>query len=505
MAVARHKREIGMFGDVLLGLVSYLAVLAWHVHLPLPAWSDGLLPIVVGIWWLVSAAVRRDVSYRLGGVGVEVRDTVALNAVAGSLVALIALLGWHLVASRLVLAVFPLVSAVVGILGRIGLREIVAHRRRHGRDLRQVLVVGPAGASRRLLDSGLHPDTGLRAVGLLVPPGETVAAMAEAAATAEEPAVGGRSRRTATRVRRRTPQEAAAGAPLLYTSQGRRVLVRELPETPVLGTYDDLADVLHGRAVDQLAVTAPLDDPGLRPIVDLATAEGKTVWLVLDAFGSRLMGREGSGHIVVLTPEHDSYGLVAKRMLDIAVSAIALAVATPIMLGCALAIRMEDPSAPVIFRQRRVGLHGREFSCYKFRSMVADAERQRRDLLHRNEMDGPVFKIKNDPRITRVGRVLRKYSLDEIPQLWNVLRGDMSLVGPRPPLPDEVRSYRPEFRRRLAFRPGLTCLWQVSGRNRVDFKRWMQLDLEYVDNWSVWLDLKILLRTIPVVFFGSGM
>jgi exopolysaccharide biosynthesis polyprenyl glycosylphosphotransferase len=273
----------------------------------------------------------------------------------------------------------------------------------------------------------------------------------------------------------------------------------------VLGTYDDLPAVLHEHAVDQIAVTAPLDDPGLRPVIDLAIAEGKTVWLVLDAFGSRLMGQGGAGHVVVLTPERNSYGLLFKRLFDIAVAAVCLAITSPVFAACAIAIKLDDPSAPAIFRQSRVGLHGRTFTCLKFRSMVPDAERRRQDLLARNEMDGPVFKIKDDPRITPVGRVLRKHSFDELPQLWNVLRGDMSLVGPRPPLPDEVREYQPEFRRRLTFRPGLTCLWQVSGRNRLDFGQWMRLDLEYVDNWSFWLDLAILLRTIPVVLFGSGM
>ncbi len=136
---------------------------------------------------------------------------------------------------------------------------------------------------------------------------------------------------------------------------------------------------------------------------------------------------------------------------------------------------------------------------------IAALPHGRAALLDRNEMDGPVFKIRQDPRITAVGRVLRRYSLDELPQLWNVLRGDMSLVGPRPPLPHEVAAYAPEFRRRLAFRPGLTCLWQVAGRNGVDFRRWMELDLRYVDNWSFVLDLLILLRTIPTVLFGTGV
>ena len=142
---------------------------------------------------------------------------------------------------------------------------------------------------------------------------------------------------------------------------------------------------------------------------------------------------------------------------------------------------------------------------YKFRTMVENAEAKLHELLAYNEMEGPAFKMKNDPRITKAGKILRKFSIDELPQLWNVLKGDMSLVGPRPPIPSEVDKYEPWQRRRLSMRPGITCLWQVSGRNKiVDFDDWMRLDLEYIDNWSLWLDCKILFKTAPVVLFGIG-
>jgi lipopolysaccharide/colanic/teichoic acid biosynthesis glycosyltransferase len=158
----------------------------------------------------------------------------------------------------------------------------------------------------------------------------------------------------------------------------------------------------------------------------------------------------------------------------------------------------------VLFRQTRCGLNGRFFTLYKFRTMVEDAEERRRELMHLNEMNGPVFKLRSDPRVTAFGRFLRRFSLDELPQLWNVVRGDMSLVGPRPPIPEEVAKYQRWQRRRLAMKPGLTCLWQVSGRNDLDFDRWMQLDLEYIDSWSPTLDFKILLKTIPAVLSGKG-
>jgi lipopolysaccharide/colanic/teichoic acid biosynthesis glycosyltransferase len=173
------------------------------------------------------------------------------------------------------------------------------------------------------------------------------------------------------------------------------------------------------------------------------------------------------------------------------------------MLVAAIAIRLES-SGPVLFKQVRAGRNGRKFVMYKFRSMCTDAEKRLAELMHLNEMDGPVFKITHDPRITKVGRFIRKTSIDELPQLFNVLFGDMSLVGPRPPLPAEVAQYEGWQRRRLSVRPGITGMWQVSGRNAVDFARWMELDLEYIDRWSLWLDLQILFRTVPAVLMRSG-
>ena len=158
----------------------------------------------------------------------------------------------------------------------------------------------------------------------------------------------------------------------------------------------------------------------------------------------------------------------------------------------------------MLFRQKRCGLNGRIFDVLKLRSMHLDAEKRRADLVALNEMDGPVFKIRNDPRITRVGRWLRRLSIDELPQLWNVVRGEMSLVGPRPPIPGEVDEYDVGQRRRLSMRPGITCLWQVAGRNTIGFAEWVQLDLEYIDRWSLLLDTKILLRTLPAVLKGTG-
>jgi exopolysaccharide biosynthesis polyprenyl glycosylphosphotransferase len=199
----------------------------------------------------------------------------------------------------------------------------------------------------------------------------------------------------------------------------------------------------------------------------------------------------------------DALALAGKRVFDVVGSALALALFAPVVVAATVAIKLGSPGT-VFFRQLRVGLNGRPFQMLKFRSMYQDAEERLEALRARNEMSGPVFKMKNDPRVTPIGRFLRRTSLDELPQFWNVLKGEMSLVGPRPPIPAEVRQYKRWQRRRLSVRPGITCLWQISGRNNVDFDRWMELDLEYIDRWSLWTDLTICLKTIPAVLSARG-
>lgn len=192
-----------------------------------------------------------------------------------------------------------------------------------------------------------------------------------------------------------------------------------------------------------------------------------------------------------------------KRALDITVALIAIFLSSPIMLLTILAIKLDSPG-PVLFRQTRVGKDGEHFPCYKFRSMYIDAEQRKAELMVKNEADGPVFKMKHDPRITKVGRIIRKLSIDELPQLFNVLKGEMSLVGPRPALPSEVDKYNYDQIGRLHAIPGITGLQQVSGRSDVDFKRWVELDLQYISEQSIWKDLEILIKTIPAVLFSKG-
>jgi len=197
------------------------------------------------------------------------------------------------------------------------------------------------------------------------------------------------------------------------------------------------------------------------------------------------------------------FGLKLKGTIDFFLTIFILICVSPFMLLIGLLIKLDD-GGPVLFKQTRVGKHGRLFKLLKFRTMVINAEELQKDIMDQNEQDGPIFKIKNDPRITRIGRFLRKTSLDELPQFINVLLGDMSIVGPRPPIPSEVKLYERNLTRRLSINPGITCIWQVSGRNNISFNRWMEMDMEYIDNWSLALDFVIILKTFRVIFIGNG-
>jgi len=263
-------------------------------------------------------------------------------------------------------------------------------------------------------------------------------------------------------------------------------------------------------AVDEVLFTDTLEYfQTIKELAPLAQEEGVAVTLSASMFGSELLKSDVSyfGDLPLIhyqsTPGN-AWGLVAKRLVDICLSSLGILFLSPLMLLIGLLIKV-DSKGPVLFIQERVGLNGRKFRMLKFRSMVNNAEDAVRALRDQNEMEGPVFKIELDPRITKVGKVIRRYSIDELPQLFNVLAGDMSMVGPRPPLPSEVSQYKRGQRRRLSMRPGLTCIWQVSGRNKIpDFKKWAELDLQYIDNWSLLGDLKLILRTFPSILKGEG-
>jgi exopolysaccharide biosynthesis polyprenyl glycosylphosphotransferase len=277
-----------------------------------------------------------------------------------------------------------------------------------------------------------------------------------------------------------------------------------------LGGVADAAKALRENVVDTLFLfTDGLSQEEQQGILAAAETQGADVWVRPFSFNRARyfpsVDEIGDWNLLVFSSPTGNalWEMAVKRAMDIVLSFLLIVLGSPLWLAIAAAVACSG-KGPVFFRQRRCTLRGREFMMYKFRTMVPDAEARRDTLAAANESDGPVFKIRNDPRVTRVGRFLRRYSLDEIPQLFNVLKGDMSLVGPRPPIPAEVAKYDDWQRRRLSMRTGCTCLWQIGGRNDVDFDEWMRLDLRYIDHWSLVLDLKILLGTVWAVLRGTG-
>jgi exopolysaccharide biosynthesis polyprenyl glycosylphosphotransferase len=277
----------------------------------------------------------------------------------------------------------------------------------------------------------------------------------------------------------------------------------------ILAGVDDVCRALKDYAIDEVIFTDVISVmPQVEEMILVCAEQGVRTTIAADIFSVGLVksGISYFGGMPLIhfhTPPGDSWELGCKRAIDICVSAIVLILFSPVFVVLALGVK--TTSGPVFFRQTRVGLNGRLFQMYKFRSMYVGSERQLLSLRASNEMKGPVFKMRNDPRVTKFGRFLRRFSLDELPQFWNVLVGDMSLVGPRPPIPGEVSLYERRSRRRLSMRPGLTCTWQVSGRNDIeDFNDWVALDLQYIDSWSLSKDLVLLLRTIPAVLLGTG-
>jgi exopolysaccharide biosynthesis polyprenyl glycosylphosphotransferase len=432
-----------------------------------PEWPDvwrriGLDPAVLAAVWAatwISALWLMDL-YRLRSrwsIKSEIRDVLQ----ASLLIAVATFSALFIVklpdVSRLFLLALFVAQALVTFGLRLGIRWTLGQLRDHGYNTRYLLVVGTGDQARRFAERvERHRELGLRVIGHL--------------------AVGD-------------------GAPRLVGGR------------PVIGRLDDIEDVLHGRVVDEVAVCLPPDHIHLiEPIARLCEEEGKIVRipagdLGLTLSGARIEEFDGIPVLSLVYGPDRAVSLVVKRLIDIAVGGLGLILLTPIFLILGAWIVALD-GRPVLFRQVRVGLHGRPFRVVKFRTMVPDAEARLAELAERNEIKGHAFKLTDDPRLSRTGRILRATSIDELPQLWNVLMGEMSLVGPRPPLPTEVEGYDLWHRRRLSMKPGITGLWQVEARREEDFDRWVELDLAYIDRWSVWLDLKIMVRTIPAMLQG---
>jgi exopolysaccharide biosynthesis polyprenyl glycosylphosphotransferase len=276
----------------------------------------------------------------------------------------------------------------------------------------------------------------------------------------------------------------------------------------VVGTLDTLFQNVRKQFVDEIFFTTSSERGIVQDVLDRARRHGVDLRVVPDMYDGLTWSSpiEYIGQFATI-PLHcgqaPEAGLLLKRVLDIVLSFLILIVISPLLLAVAIAVKL-DSRGPIFYSSERIGKKGRVFSCTKFRTMVFDAEQRRADVMHMNERQGVLFKISNDPRITRLGRFLRKYSLDELPQFYNVLRGDMSIVGPRPPLASEVREYKLSNLRRLDVTPGITGLWQVQARQDPSFDSYISLDVAYIENWSIWLDLKIIMRTIGVVLAGTG-
>lgn len=421
-----------------------------------PLW---LAAVVFAVLWVVtlwvSGLYRLDIRWR---IWTEVRDitraTLLVLAITLSMLFLVKATD----ASRLFILFLFIAQPAATLGSRLLLRALFEEARKRGNDPRFMLIVGTGELAEDFAKRvARHPGLGLQIIGHLSVPGETEHGVSR----------------------------------------------------PIIGTVDDIEQILHSQVVDEVAVCLPPSAFGyLEPIAGLAAGEGKTVRLAVHPVEEILPGavQEEFDGILLRSVAHDGQrevGLILKRAMDIVGSIAALIVFSPIMLGAAIAIRVTSGS-PVIFGQERVGLHGRPFTMYKFRTMVPDAEARLDDIMHLNERSGAAFKAKDDPRITPVGRWLRKTSIDELPQFWNVLTGSMSLVGPRPPLPREVAEYDIWHRRRLSMKPGITGLWQIEARHEPDFDRWVEHDLVYIDGWSLWLDLKILVRTLPALLTQGG-
>ncbi len=414
-------------------------------------------------WHVIFSAFGLYESRRLGDRKKEEVDVLKATSVGALVLGLIAVVFRVQMITPGFVVVFWFVGSLIVLLCRLALRKFLSWVRLNGRNLRQILIVGTnprAVEFARTINS--RPELGYQLIGF-----------------ADDEWLGNQE----------------------FGSSGNSI-VTDLKHFP---------SFLRERVIDEVAIALPMRSFYSQSAV-IATAcqeQGVIVRVLSGIFDFRKPEDKASGvdeteMTTVSTNLFEGWPLVVKRLLDIAVSLIFLILLSPILLVIALSIRLNSPG-PVFFVQERVGLNKRRFLMYKFRSMVADAEEKQAELEDQNEVAGPVFKIKGDPRITQVGGFLRRASLDELPQLLNVLKGDMSLVGPRPlPVRDYEGFDQDWQRRRFSVRPGITCLWQISGRSSVSFDRWMHLDMEYIDNWSLWLDFEILIKTIPIVFKGTG-
>lgn len=420
-----------------------------------------LCPVVVLSWAVPLYMLGMYRSFRLKSVadilGIVIKSTFIAFVLFGAVMYAFKIVNISRIFVSLVFGLTTLFLSLEKLVLLLFFKEI----RRQGFNFRNVLVIGTnKRAQRFMLKMDSHRDLGLKVAGVLD----------------EDPSM-----------------------------VGQKIYGHE-----IIGTFNDLATILDSQVIDQVVIIVPRSTlDRIEPLVLHCETLGVTVSVGIDLFNPKFtVGQEenvlGTPLITFRTVSNKLGQLILKRSMDILISGVWLFLTWPIYLIVSILIRATT-KGPVFFTQERCGLQGRKFKLYKFRTMVADAEDHLESLMDKNEMQGPIFKIKNDPRITPIGKFLRKWSIDEFPQFWNVLCGEMSLVGPRPPMPREVNLYDYWQKRRLVMRPGITGLWQVSGRNNIsNFDDWVKLDLQYIDHWSLNKDLKILVQTIPAVLKGTG-
>jgi exopolysaccharide biosynthesis polyprenyl glycosylphosphotransferase len=414
-------------------------------------------------WHLIFYALGLYGSRRLGDRREETVVVLKATSAGAVMLGFVAALFRFQMVTPAFIVVFWMIATTTIVFSRFVLREFLRRARLHGRNLRYLLIIG----------------TNSRAV--------------EFASTIE-----GRTE---------------LGYQLVGFADEEWIGNREFGRTgkSIVSDLDHFSDFLRERVIDEVAIALPMKSfySQSARIVAQCQEQGVIVRVLANIFETQ-KGWVNNNHlggmeVATFGPRSsEGWPMACKRLLDISVSSLLLILLAPVLMIVAILIKL-DLSGPAFFVQDRVGLNKRRFRIYKFRTMVCDAEKKQSDLESLNEAEGPVFKIKDDPRVTRLGKYLRKASIDELPQLLNVLMGDMSLVGPRPlPLRDYQGFDQDWVRRRFSVRPGITCLWQVNGRSSVSFHEWMKLDIRYIDNWSLWLDLEILVKTIPAVLRGSG-
>jgi exopolysaccharide biosynthesis polyprenyl glycosylphosphotransferase len=415
------------------------------------------------LWHILFSICGLYESHRLSGRAAEVADIVKATLL-GTLCLWGASVIFHIrMASVPFVAAFWVLSTVMLVCSRLALRTVLAQTRLRGRNLRHMLIVGSNARAVQFADKiQARPELGYRVIGFADQPWDGI------------------------------DQLSKSGYSLACNLEG-------------------LPDFLRKSVVDEVVIALPIrsfHDHASR-IAGLCEEQGILSRLLTNIFNlklahSRAEMLEGDSWITHSTGVSEGWPLVLKRILDFVVALVTVVIIFPVMLVVAMLIKFTSPG-PVLFPQKRVGHNKRKFTMYKFRTMVVDAEKQMEQLQHLNEVSGPVFKIKDDPRITPIGKFLRKTSIDELPQLFSVLKGDMSLVGPRPLPVRDYEGFNEDWqRRRFSVKPGITCLWQVQGRSTISFEKWMELDLQYIDKWSLWLDIQILVQTIPAVLKGSG-